>query len=185
MREIQLTGKHSYARMLVDNDIYEKMVAVGSWNGEKRRNMIFYARHITMGDKRIISSFRAHRYAGVFYGILRSLNDPLCIDHINHNGLDNRRKNLRAVTQMENIHNRLKPLGFSSSFRGVSRSVHKKGKCFVYIYWRATITIKNKFCHLGYFDNEKDAAIIWDKKARELGYPEFSLNFPVIPTERV
>lgn len=41
-------------------------------------------------------------------------------DHINHNRLDNRRKNLRACTAQENQCNQSLQVGCSSVFKGVS-----------------------------------------------------------------
>ena len=41
--------------------------------------------------------------------------------------------------------------------------------------WRAHIKIDGKQTHLGYFDNEKDAARKFDKQAARIGKP---MNFP-------
>ncbi len=49
-----------------------------------------------IGSKRTIISM--HRYIAGFP-------DGMVIDHINHNGLDNRRSNLRIVTRAENLRN--------------------------------------------------------------------------------
>jgi len=76
------------------------------------------------------------------------------IDHINRDKLDNRKSNLRIVTQKENSQNRGISRNNTSSVKGVSWN-NQNGK------WRARIGVNNKMKHLGYFNNIEDA-----KKAR-------------------
>jgi len=95
----------------------------------------------------------------------------IVVDHINHNGADNRRANLRFCTWAENYHNSLPRRGGSSRYKGVHWcNTNKK--------FRARITCNSTPLHLGYFDSEIDAAKAYDKKVREL-FGEFAnLNFP-------
>jgi hypothetical protein len=88
-------------------------------------------------------------------------------DHINRNGLDNRKNNLRACTHKENTTNRSLMSTNTSGFIGVSW-------CKTTNNWKAQIMIDYKGIHLGCFDNKEDAI-----KARlnaELKYygPEFA-----------
>lgn len=93
------------------------------------------------------------------------------IDHINGNGLDNRRSNLRFVTQQQNSLNRKSVKGTTSKFRGVCRT---KGHHF----WEATIYLNGERIRLGWFRDETDAAMAYDDMARQL-FGEFArLNFP-------
>lgn len=74
----------------------------------------------------------------------------LVIDHINRNTLDNRRINLRSVTQEENLQNVSFNIGNKSNVRGVSwHGVSGK--------WQARTQIKKKQYHLGIFDDIKEA----------------------------
>ena len=94
----------------------------------------------------------------------------LVVDHINHNGLDNRKRNLRLCTQEENIYNSLPRRNCSSKYKGVY--LHKRSKRY-----HAMIGYKGKRYYLGTFRDEIDAAKAYDKKAREL-FGEFAyLNF--------
>jgi hypothetical protein len=93
------------------------------------------------------------------------------VDHINHNGLDNRRANLRIVTKEQNNWNKRKYFGnYSSRYKGVSRPKNC-GK------WRAKIFYKGKGIFMGYFDDEESAAKAYDAKARELFGEYAALNF--------
>jgi len=93
------------------------------------------------------------------------------IDHINGNGLDNRRANLRVCTHRQNSQNSRKREGCTSRFKGVYR-YKDTGK------WRAEIKHSGKRIHLGYFVSESLAAKAYDEKAKEL-FGEFAhLNLP-------
>tara|TARA_R100001530_G_scaffold129889_1_gene100468 strand:+ start:342 stop:833 length:492 start_codon:yes stop_codon:yes gene_type:complete len=75
--------------------------------------------------------------------------DDELIDHVNHNGLDNRRSNLRVCTRKENSRNCVSRIG-KSKYKGVSW--HKASKL-----WHARIMVDRKSKNLGYFKNEEDA----------------------------
>ncbi|MHC4679486.1 MAG: AP2 domain-containing protein [Planctomycetota bacterium] len=97
--------------------------------------------------------------------------DHLVVDHIDHNGLHNRKRNLRLCTFAENCRNTRRTATSSSKYKGVHwRKRTKK--------WAAAIRFENKTRHLGYFDNELDAARAYDEAARRLHGDFASLNFP-------
>lgn len=99
---------------------------------------------------------------------------PQMCDHVNGNGLDNRRENLRPATNQQNQHNQSIIKKGSSKYKGVSRHPGYNLKT----HWRTRITINNKQKYLGSFLTEKEAAIRYDIEAlRRFG--EFAkLNFP-------
>jgi hypothetical protein len=73
------------------------------------------------------------------------------VDHINHDPLDNRRRNLRLVDRGGNGQNRRGATKRSKTgIRGVFWC-KEQGK------WRAQIEINHRTCHIGYFDNLADA----------------------------
>lgn len=99
----------------------------------------------------------------------------MVVDHIDGNGLNNRRANLRLCSIPENLRNRRSP-GGTSKYKGVT--FHKQRKK-----WRAVISSNRRHIHLGLFDDEIDAARAYDRKADEL-FGEFAyLNFPDSATE--
>ena len=87
------------------------------------------------------------------------------VDHINHNGLDNRKENLRIVTHKQNKFNNPILSTNTSGVTGVSWSKQKNK-------WRAYITIDNKQKSLGYYFNKEDA-IKARKEAEEKYFGEF------------
>lgn len=83
------------------------------------------------------------------------------VDHINGNGLDNRRCNLRLCSQAENTRNRKKSQLSRSKFKGVLWSEsHQK--------WRARIAAGNRRVHLGWFLTEIEAARAYNYAALRL-----------------
>lgn len=80
-------------------------------------------------------------------------------DHKDHDGLDNRRSNLREVTQQENNFNtRKRPKPTTSRWKGVCYNKRYKN-------WRAQIQINGKQTHLGSFQNEEDATMTYNEAA--------------------
>lgn len=99
------------------------------------------------------------------------------VDHINHNGLDNRRENLRIVTHSQNHMNQKKQDGsYTSIYKGVFKdSRYRKPKWVSYI-GSGKGEIKREY--IGRHDTEEEAARAYDEKAKEL-YGEYAnLNFP-------
>lgn len=97
---------------------------------------------------------------------IMSVPDGMEVDHINGNGLDNRRENLRLCTRAQNRMNSVKRIGKSSTFNGVYW--HKNCRK-----WRASLKLDGKEIHIGYFNTELDAAEAYDEKAFEL-FGEFA-----------
>lgn len=85
----------------------------------------------------------------------------MVVDHLNHDTLDNRRCNLRACTIRENSLHR-NPNGPTPVFKGYSRNRDK---------WLVRIKYKGASVHLGRFDNEEDAATMYNVACQIL-YPK-------------
>ena len=84
-----------------------------------------------------------------------SMCDGKQIDHKNHNGLDNRRSNIRVCSQNDNQHNQRPRLGVSK-YKGVGINYGK---------WHARIRNNGKYINLGRFDTEEDAAKAYNEAA--------------------
>lgn len=98
----------------------------------------------------------------------RPLLDTEQVDHINLNGLDNRRCNLRLATNTENQRNKSKQVNNTSGYKGVYwRKDSNK--------WVAQIKVDNEVRHLGRFDTPEEAHAAYCEAAKQL-HGEFA-NF--------
>ncbi len=122
------------------------------WYARRGRKTFYAARGIWFEGKCIVE--RLHNVIGARLGIQGQ------VDHANNDGLDNRRSNLRSATQSQQQGNTLKRLNKSSKYKGVSRAVSINK-------WLVGIRINKRWEHIGYFDEEIDAARAYDKKALE------------------
>ncbi|MDE5122944.1 MAG: AP2 domain-containing protein [Trichodesmium sp. St19_bin1] len=110
----------------------------------------FAARTIKKDDKR--TTIYMHR-------VIMDAPMGVSVYHINHNKLDNQRKNLRLVKGSARMHRR-PSVKHSSKYRGVYWCKDKRK-------WIAEIKVYKKQIRLGRFEVEKDAAIAYDEAARK------------------
>lgn len=101
------------------------------------------------------------------HGLLTNPTPGTMPDHVNGDGLDNQKSNLRLATMSQNQANRCKGIG-RSQYKGVCWS--KPWNC-----WISRIEFRGKRYHLGYFDFEEDAALVYDIAAQLL-FGEFALT---------
>lgn len=104
--------------------------------------------------------------------------EVMVVDHINGNGLDNRRDNLRIATASQNLMNRRgAQAGNRSGYIGVHW--HKAtGK------WRAAVKTAGASVDVGFFEDKEAAAHARDSAAIEMHGEFASLNFPRQEEER-
>lgn len=100
--------------------------------------------------------------------------DGIDIDHIDHNGLNNSRANLREATSAENSRNTKKRASkTSSAFKGVSWDS-------LACRWKAQISCNRRHKHIGLFTSERDAAAAYDAHAAALFGKFAHLNFEAL-----
>ena len=162
MKQIPLT-QGQFA--LVDDEDFEYLNQF-KWSARKSKNT-YYALRNSCGKN------NKKRFIVFMHRVVLELNDlEIKGDHIDGNGLNNQRYNLRPSTNSENARNAKPSNNKSSKYKGVSlKKEHSSKK------WCARIKFNGKQIHIGYFECEIHAALAYDKKAKEL-FGEFAyLNF--------
>ncbi len=150
---------------LVDDTDYSLLMQ-RKWCVQVRKHSCYAQRCDWIDGKAHI--VRMHRQV---LGLSRS--DGKMVDHIDGNGLNNQKNNLRLCTQSQNLQNCVKHRDGSSKYKGVSLDPK-------YNKWVAKIRHPNTTGskHIGRFAKEIDAAKAYDGKAKEL-FGEFArLNLP-------
>lgn len=149
---------------MVDDEMFD-FLNKWNWTAQPHGQTAYAVRNITTKDGNR-KSIRMHRFVA---GISDS---KIEIDHIDGNGLNNQKCNLRQANRIQNNRNTKSRIGSTSKYLGVSLKRGNNNKK-----WVAQINFENKKHHLGYFKDEIEAAKAYDKKAKEL-FGEFSnLNF--------
>jgi hypothetical protein len=92
------------------------------------------------------------------------------LDHLNGIKTDNRIENLREASQQQNLRNQKSRTG-SSKYKGVSWSKQSQK-------WRVDFRYNEKANCFGFYTSEEEAALAYDKAARELHGDYARLNFP-------
>lgn len=119
----------------------------------------------------ISNGYAQNSTVGRMYRFIMGVDDPnLVIDHINHDTLDNRKKNLRACTQRQNSFNQ-KPYN-ETGYKGVRI---KKGLKKSY---QAQIWKNGIHYYLGYYLTPEQAAAAYNGAARIL-FGEFAYLNPL------
>jgi len=138
MRKIKLT-QNKYA--LVDETIFD-VLNKNKWFAVKSGNTYYAGRNLKVdgGKQKTV----------LMHSFIVTAKKGLDIDHIDGNGLNNQKYNLRVCTRSQNLMNQGKQKSNTSGFKGVSwHKGHKK--------WGARIYYNGKNNQLGYFNDKIDA----------------------------
>ncbi len=166
MKQISLTqGRVA----MVDDCDYEELNQY-KWCAVKHGHRFYASRSIYLGrpnGKLKTKSVFMHR-------IIVNPNSKMVIDHIDGNGLNNQRTNLRAVPCRLNLMAfRTIKEGRTSIYRGVSKSKDmKRWKCT--ICWSENGKLVQKY--YASFNTEKEAALAFNRAAIRMGYQIEALN---------
>ena len=159
-KQIPLT-KGQFA--VVDAADYE-FLSQWKWHADRDAATCYAVRSVSIGDGRQ-AAISMHR-------VLLGLDDPkIKGDHIDGDGLNNTRANLRIATHVENCRNQRLSRNNSSGYKGVSWRKGNKA-------WMAYIKFNKKQICLGFYSSPESAAHAYDFAAIALCCEFARLNFP-------
>lgn len=166
MKKIQLS-QGLFA--MVDDEDYNRLIE-RRWIAANHGHT-FYAQ----SGQVVNSNLKRKKYTTVLmHRIILNTPKELEVDHIDHNGLNNQKSNLRTCTPSQNMRNRI-PRGNSKYLGVFHRDVKYKDKIYHYIV--ASIKINDERVYLGKFNTELEAAQVYDSMAKK-HFGEFAnLNF--------
>jgi len=158
---ISLSTEGKFA--IVDDDVYERLLPF-NWTYVLYDDNE-YARRTQRNERKSISVFMQYEIMGTKKGLI--------LDHIDLNGLNNTRNNLRWATYSQNLHNRGVYKNNTSGYKGVSWFKRDQK-------WRADIAVDGKNIFLGYYADILDAVAAYDEAAiRYMGeFARPNLNLP-------
>ena len=153
MKEIQLTQGYS---TIVDDEDYAEL-SKHKWCAVANGRNIYAIRRTRRSD-----NYKIEVHISMHRQILGLTNPSVQVDHIDGNGLNNQRNNLRQCTGSQNASNCRSAKGSSSKYVGVHYIKERVGGK-KYRRWAAMIRIKGKQRCLGYFMVEEEAALARDR----------------------
>lgn len=156
MREIALT--QGLVAVVDDSDF--DVLDQFNWHAARRARTVYAARH--KGRNKIV----------LMHAEIMQTPSGFDTDHIDGNGLNNVRSNLRVTTVTQNRYNQIRKRRTATSrFRGVSWN-KKLGR------WVAQIRLHGQQTYLGLFDDEVEAARVYDAAGLARDPEHFTPNFP-------
>ena len=139
-------------KCLIDKEDFKKLNKKGNYFCNTEHGYIVIKNYLGFKDGKA-------KYKEVYlHRMIMSPPSKMQVDHINGNKLDNRRKNLRLCTAGDNSRNKAQ---FKGKYKGVY--LNKKSNK-----WVAQITFNYKVMNLGTYKKIEDAALAYNKKAKEL-----------------
>lgn len=158
MKQIELTRGQV---ALVDDEDYDVLMQ-WSWYAYPTCGLWYAIRGTRKGGG--YKNIRMHRF-------VMNVPDDMQVDHIDRNGLNNQKDNLRICTKAENLKNKNLYKSNKTGYRGVQKTKYNS--------YKAAIRLHGTIVHLGTFKSAEEAARAYDAAAFENFGSYANLNFPL------
>jgi hypothetical protein len=172
MKTLTIESKtHGTHHVILDDEDYDRVVAEGKWGIVKDHNnqkdAFYVRRNLPTDENGKRKSIQLHRF-------IMDAPKGKVVDHINGDGRDNRKENLRICTFSENSRNRHHTPKGKFPYYGVTSATRKHTKRFkVQIRLNVIGPASQR-----YYYTAEEAAMEYDKLAKEYHGEFATLNFP-------
>lgn len=110
---------------------------------------------VKLYKKELGKTFEIHKLVAVSFLNHVPCGQNLVVNHKDFDRLNNHKNNIEIVTARDN--GNMKHIKHSSKYTGVTWHKHRKK-------WMSAICVNNKKKYLGYYDNEYDAHLAYEKE---------------------
>lgn len=141
---------------LVDDEDFERLNRF-KWFAHKRHGIFYAGRQVTViyiPETKYFKQRMVHMHQ-----VLLVPPEGLMCDHIDGDGLNNQKSNLRIVTNRQNMQN-IHKVNKTSRFPGISKNYNQ---------WQSDIYVNGKRQHLGLFPTEEEAAVAYRNAVAGIG----------------
>lgn len=182
MKEIELSQGY---KAMIDDEDYDLVTKY--YDKEQMKwyvRITFGAKHIKYAEKSVLTKRQKEFFSNILgyeinfshllmHRLIMKCGPDDVVDHIDGNGLNNQKSNLRLCTKQQNAQNRKKKNTNISGYKGVRRTpgIKQGSRC-----WTANIhdPIKKKNIIIGSYYTKEDAAIAYNEMAIKL-FGEYAL----------
>jgi hypothetical protein len=170
----------------VDEEDCELVQFIGKWYATSNKT-IYAEKRLSSKQLEILNQYLIENNRNVvtkktlmMHRLIMNANEHILIDHIDGNGLNNKKENLRFATRSQNAQNKARKNNSTSKYKGVHYAATEKNN--LKKPWKSYIQNPhtNKKIQLGFFSTEEEAAKAYDEKALEIFGQFAKLNFPQI-----
>jgi len=151
---------------MVDYDDLERVVDFGIWCAAADDKGRYYAITSQRDVDGKWKQYKLHRV------IMNCQDSSVYVDHIDGNGLNCRKHNLRICTRAQNSQNRRKQVTAKSTSKYLGVSFERRRQ-----HWIARIQTDKKITYLGSYRTAEEAAVAYDKEALQRHGEFASTNF--------
>lgn len=138
--KVVMLGSLEYL-LLVDNEDFHLVVGQ-KWYAVRKHRTFYAQKNVYVEDQRTVVQLHT---------LILTVKPGFFVDHVNGDGLDCRRQNLREATGHQNAHNARRRTDNTSGHKGVSWN-KRVGR------WQGYVSFNKKIHHVGYFNDVEVAA---------------------------
>lgn len=150
-KKIPLKGQNGKGLFALVDDADYEFLSQRKWHARTGKYTTYaqsYTSRKAVGGRRTLSMHR----------VILDAPENMDVDHVNGNGLDNRRENIRLATDQQNNWNSGIKKHSTNKYKGIYKHGHN---------WKAEIRVSGKHIPLGHFPTQFEAANAYNEAAKK------------------